>query len=81
LKMRTTLFVSRRDHGGRRVFTTAGLRGCATHGLAGLNFPLFSEEGWLRDQKSREASIARADGVVFNLNKILWNWITTPSAP
>jgi hypothetical protein len=38
------------------------------------NFPLLSEEGWLRDQeKSREASIARADGVVFNLNKILWN--------
>src|SRR5262249_19118001 len=25
--------------------------------------------------------LARADGVVFKLNKILWNWITTPSAP
>src|SRR5262249_21708387 len=49
-----------------------------------------------RSKKSREASLARADGderstskrdsaqpviVVFNLNKILWNLITTPSAP
>jgi hypothetical protein len=34
-----------------------------------------------RSRKSREASLARADGVVFNLNKILWNLITTPSAP
>src|SRR5690349_22808447 len=34
-----------------------------------------------RSRKRREASLARADGVVFNLNKILWNWITTPSAP
>jgi hypothetical protein len=45
-------------------------------------FPLFSEEGWLRDQqKCREASLTRADGVVINLNKILGNLITTPSAP
>jgi hypothetical protein len=43
--------------------------------------PRIPEEGWLRDQKSREASLARADGVVFGLNKILWNLITTPSAP
>src|SRR5215471_15539924 len=34
-----------------------------------------------RSRKSREASLARADGVVFNLSKILWNLITTPSAP
>jgi hypothetical protein len=47
------------------------------HGLPGLlpkrrvrNFPLLSEEGWLRDQeKIAKASLARADGVVFNLNK------------
>jgi hypothetical protein len=46
------------------------------------NFPLLSEEGKAaRSRKRREASLARADGVVFNLNKILWNWITTPSAP
>ena len=44
-------------------------------------FPLLSEEGWLRDQKSRAASLARADGVVFNPNKILSNLITTSSAP
>jgi hypothetical protein len=31
---------------------------------------LLSEEGWLRDQeKIAKASLARADGVVFNLNK------------
>src|SRR5262245_9878655 len=34
-----------------------------------------------RSRKSRVASLARADGVVFNLNKILRNLITTPSAP
>ena len=58
------------------------------HGLAGLpklGGPPFSPplRGGVaaRSRKSREASIARADGVVFNLNKILWNWITTPSAP
>jgi hypothetical protein len=58
-----------------------GCRGCYPNGGV-TNFPLLPEEGWLRDQeKRREASLARADGVVFNLNKILWNWITTPSAP
>ena len=61
------------------------------------NFPLLSEEARLRDQENiAEASLARADGderseckrdsaqpvnLVFNLNKILWNLITTPSAP
>ena len=46
------------------------------------NFPLLPEEGWLRDQeKVAKASLARADGVVFELHKILWNLITTPSAP
>src|SRR5262249_39662275 len=36
------------------------------------NFPLLSEEGWAaRSRKRREASLARADGVVFNLNRIL----------
>ena len=34
-----------------------------------------------RSRKSRESILSRADGVVFNLNKILWNLITTPSAP
>src|SRR5262249_11546018 len=34
-----------------------------------------------RSRKHREASLVRADGVVFNLLKILWNLITTPSAP
>ena len=34
-----------------------------------------------RPSKSRGASLARADGVVSRLNKILWNLITTPSAP
>jgi hypothetical protein len=29
-----------------------------------------------RSRKSRGASLARADGVVFNLNKIQWNLIT-----
>src|SRR5262249_17189499 len=53
---------------------------CPNRGVA--TFPLLCEEGWLRDQeKRREASLVRADGVVFNLNKILWNLITTPSAP
>jgi hypothetical protein len=39
-----------------------GLICCLNGGVA--NFPLLSEEGWLRDQKSREASLARTDGVV-----------------
>ena len=30
----------------------------------GRLFPSSAEEGWLRDQRSREATLARADGVV-----------------
>ena len=30
----------------------------------GRLFPSSAEEGWLRGQKSREATLARADGVV-----------------
>src|SRR5262249_2690545 len=37
--------------------------------------------GGARSRKSREASLSRAHGGGFNLHKILWNLITTPSAP
>src|SRR5262249_26041354 len=67
-------------------------RGAATHrshGRKGLLLKWWSGEfspplrGGVaaRSRKSRGASLARADGVVFNLNKILRNLITTPSAP
>jgi hypothetical protein len=35
------------------------------------NFPLLSEEGWLRDQVKSRSVLRRADGVVINHNKVL----------
>jgi hypothetical protein len=34
-----------------------------------VNFPLLSEEGWLRDQKKPRSILSRADGVVINYHQ------------
>src|SRR5262245_17951701 len=58
-----------------------GLQGLLPRWWSGEFSPPLRGGAAARARKSREASLARADGVVFNLNKILRNLITTPSAP
>src|SRR5262249_41493946 len=56
-------------------------RVCCPNGWSGEFSPPLRGGVAARSRKRREASLARADGVVFNLNKIPWNLVTTPSAP
>jgi hypothetical protein len=59
----------------------AGIKGVLPNGGSSELSPPLRGGVAARSRKSCEASLARADGVVFNFNKILSNLITTPAAP